>query len=619
MGEFRAGISAPPRDSLTKALDFLMDVITTASEAEDDRVVTSDCLETICTHGKWQVGQAWFLGEAGTTLFCSHAHYSELEIPDFRRDSLGLHLHAGIDLPGLALQSKSPLWWSNCAKEKSFLRSKAAQKAGLQSAFAFPILKNGQPQAVFEFFSKEQRKEEEQLLAVAAHLGPHLGMVFERKREGQNLRYQAYHDLLTGLPNRTLMEDRFRQALAHARRNRLMMALLFLDLDHFKGINDRLGHQVGDQLLREVAKRLTMSLREVDTIARLGGDEFTILMPEITEIQDAAKAAQKILSAFEAPFVAEGQTLQSSTSIGISLYPHDGQDLSTLMKNADIALYRAKEKGRNNYQLYTQSMTVTALARLKMENDLRFALERDQFLLYYQPQLNIQTGKIVGIEALLRWQHPQMGIFLPAEFFPMAEEGGYLAIVWEWALRTACRQLRRWRDTGLVVPLLTMNIAPNQLRNPRNLKQTVLDALHRAQLEYHSLELEITQTARLTMDQALPVIRDLKGLGIRIALDDFGSGTTSFMDVKRFPMDTIKIDPCFIHGTATDSADRAILASIISLAHGLNLRVIAEGVETTEQLSYLRSQDCDCIQGFFFCRPLPPESLSEFLMQALPG
>ena len=493
-----------------------------------------------------------------------------------------------------------------------------AERARLRSGFAFPLLTEGRIQAVFEFFSRQKRERDDHLLAMASRIGPHLGLVYERKQERDNLRYQAYHDVLTGLPNRTLLEDRFQQALAHARRENTMMSVLFLDLDRFKSINDRLGHQAGDVFLRAVSQRLTTLLREVDTIARLGGDEFMILLPGIHEIQDAAKTAQKILLSFETPFYAEGQPLQTSTSIGISLFPHDGEDLSTLMKNADVALYRAKEKGRNNYQLYTPSMTVTSLARLKMERDLRYALDRNQFLLYYQPQLNIRSGKIVGVEALLRWQHPDMGLFLPAEFLPTAEESGYLTSIWEWALRSACTQMRYWHETGIVVPMVTMNIPTNQLQPSSNLIPIVLGALNNAQLQYSSLELEITQTNKVSVDHALPVIKDLKALGVRIALDDFGAGNTSFVDVKRFPMDTIKIDPFFIQGAVSDSGDRAILASMIALAHGLKLRVVAEGVETEEQLAFLKANNCDAIQGFFFCRPLPAESLTEFLKQAQP-
>jgi diguanylate cyclase (GGDEF)-like protein len=396
-----------------------------------------------------------------------------------------------------------------------------------------------------------------------------------------------------------------------------MVAVLFLDLDRFKNINDRLGHHIGDIVLREIAQRLTRSLREVDTVARLGGDEFMILLPHIENIQDAAKTAQKVILSFEAPFFAEGQQLQTSTSVGISLYPHDGEDLATLMKNADVALYRAKEKGRNNYQLYTPTMTVTALARLKMEKDLRFALERDQFILYYQPQMHIQTGKVLGVEALLRWQHPDMGLFLSAEFLPTAEETGYMMPIWEWALKAGCKQLRRWRDSGIPVPLLMMNIPPQELQTSSNIVTIVLRALNESEMDPRFLELEISPSQKLSFDHAAPKLRELKSCGIRIAIDDYGSGTSSFIDMKRFPIDTLKIDPVFIQGCVNDSTDRAILSSIIALAQGMNLRVIAEGVETEEQLAILTASKCDGIQGFHFCRPLPAESLTEFLAGSL--
>jgi diguanylate cyclase (GGDEF)-like protein/PAS domain S-box-containing protein len=603
---------------IKQSLHLMMEVIASASEAEDNRALIAHCLEKICALDGWELGQAWFFDDKDGMLFCSHSFYSELESPEFRRESLRLRLAKDSDLPGEVWNNMGPVWWSDISAAPAFTRKAASEKAGLKSAFAFPLITEGRIQAVFEFFTKHKRDKDDHLLGIASRVGPHLGLVFERKQERDNLRYQAYHDLLTGLPNRTLLEDRFLQALAHARRNSLLMAVLFLDLDRFKNINDRLGHQIGDLFLRAVGQRLSNSLREVDTVARLGGDEFMILLPQIKEIQDAAKTAQKILQTFESPFYIEGQPLQTSTSIGISLYPHDGDDLQTLMKNADIALYRAKEKGRNNYQLYTPSMTVTALARLKMERDLRVALDRNQFLLYYQPQLDVRSGMVVGIEALLRWQHPDMGLFLPAEFLPTAEESGHLISIWEWALRTACTQMSSWRQNGIDVPLITMNVPPNQLQSSSHLVQIISGALDNAKLQARALELEVAQTGRVSMDLAIPVIREIKSLGIRIALDDFGAGNTSFVDVKRFPMDTIKIDPVFIQGAVSDSGDRAILASMIGLARGLHLRVVAEGVETEEQLAFLRANHCDAIQGFFFCRPLPAESLTEFLTQAQP-
>jgi len=600
-----------------ESLNLMIEVIASASEAEDNRVAAAQSLEKICALGGWQLGQAWFLDEKSDTLLCSHSFYSQAEHAEFRRESLSLRLQPGLDLPGQTWKAAAPVWWSLPLENPDFLRKDAAELSSWKSAFAFPLICNGRIHAIFEFFSTEAREESDQLLTVAARLGAQLGSVFERKHERERLRYQAYHDVLTGLPNRTLLEDRFSQALARARRNNSMVAALFLDLDRFKTINDQMGHHIGDNVLREIAQRLTRTLREVDTVARLGGDEFIILLPEIEHVQDAAKTAQKIILSFEPPFHVEGKQLFSSTSVGISIYPHDGQDLPTLMKNADVALYRAKEKGRNNYQLYTPTMTVTALARLKMEGDLRFALERDQFVLYYQPQMEIRTGKILGVEALLRWQHPDMGLFLPAEFLPTAEDAGYMMAIWKWALRTACRQLRLWRDAAIPVPLLTMNVPPQELQSVSNLAQIVIEALNLEGLEQRFLELEIAPRQKQSYDHVASRIRQLKSCGIRIALDDFGSVSTSFADVKRFAMDTLKIDPVFIQGCVTDAADRAILASIIALAQGMNLRVIAEGVETEEQLSILTAARCDAIQGFLFCRPLPPESLTEFLREGL--
>ncbi len=601
------------RKQAEESLHLMMEIIATASEAEDNRVVTAQCLEKICRLGGWQLGQAWFVDERDNTLFCSHAFFSELELTEFRKESVQLRLPQGSGLAGRVWADLKPIWLTDISRNPEFLRSSSAQRCGLQTAFAFPVANDGRLQAIFEFFSTELLEPSEQMLSLATRLGSHLGVVFDRKQEKERLRYQAYHDVLTGLPNRTLLEDRFTVALAHSRRNQLMLAVLFLDLDRFKNINDKLGHHTGDALLRGVSQRFTHCVREVDTIARLGGDEFVILLPDLQNIQDAPKIAQKLLMCLEEPFLIEGQELHTTTSIGICLYPHDGDDLSTLMRNADAALYRAKEKGRNNYQLYAATMTLTALARLKVERDLRHALSKQELLLYYQPQFDIQSGKVIGIEALIRWTHPEMGLFLPAEFLSSMEDTSLLLPIWEWALRKACVQLRRWRDASIVAPLITMNIPP-QLHQITDLYRIITEAITSARLEPRDLELEIAQGPR-TLDNS-DLLRELKSTGIRIALDDFGSGS-SFLEVKRFPLDTIKIDPLFIQGLSTNQSDRAIVASIISLAHGMNLRVIAEAVEQPEQLSFLKVNQCDGVQGFLFCRPLPAESLTGFLQQGL--
>jgi len=437
--------------------------------------------------------------------------------------------------------------------------------------------------------------------------------ITERQRYEETIRHQAFHDSLTGLPNRMLFKDRLTLAIAHAKRNKQMLAVLFLDLDRFKLINDTLGHDMGDQLLKCIAERLTGCVREDDTVARLGGDEFTILLPEITQVESVAKVAQKILEMIREPLVIEDHELYITTSIGIVLYPNDGEDAETLLKNADTAMYRAKEKGKNNYQIYTPAMNARALERLAMENGLRRALERNEFVVYYQPKVNINTGKIVGMEALVRWQTPDRGLLPPGEFIPLAEDTGLIVPIGEWVLRTACAQNKAWQDAGYPPVRVAVNLSARQF-HLQNLVEVVSRILKETGLAPEWLELEITESVAMqNAEYTVKMLKELKEMGIQLAIDDFGTGYSSLSYLKRFPINKLKIDRSFVNEIGLDQDNEAIASTVIVLGQSLKLGVVAEGVETEEQCDFLKQHQCDEMQGFLFGKPVSADEFEELL------
>jgi diguanylate cyclase (GGDEF)-like protein/PAS domain S-box-containing protein len=434
-----------------------------------------------------------------------------------------------------------------------------------------------------------------------------------RKRAESQIVYQARHDALTGLPNRTLFYDRLTQALALARRHGDRFAVLFLDLDQFKVVNDTLGHAAGDRLLVEIAGRLQRTVRESDTVARVGGDEFTFLLPGIDRGEDAARAAQKILEAVSRPLEIDGHRLYVTTSVGISLYPADGEEAEALLSSADIAMYRAKDLGRNGFQLSSPAMNAKSVARLSLERDLRIAIERGEFTLVYQPQAGVVSGRTVGVEALLRWNHPQRGVILPGEFIAIAEETRLILPLGEWVLRTACEQARRWQTAGGPRLRVAVNLSALQFRQ-RNLACTIQAMLSESGIEPGSLELEITETAAmLDAELTIGVLSELREMGVRIAIDDFGTGHASLSYLKQFPIDTLKIDRSFVSDIEDSRQGTAIITAITGLAHGLGLAVLAEGVESESQLGLLAACGCDEYQGFLLSTPLAPTIIPDFL------
>jgi diguanylate cyclase (GGDEF)-like protein/PAS domain S-box-containing protein len=437
--------------------------------------------------------------------------------------------------------------------------------------------------------------------------------ITERKASEARIAFLAQHDSLTGLPNRALLHDRLDQALANAARQGTRIALLFLDLDRFKTINDSLGHMMGDQLLQGVALRLSGCVRETDTVSRQGGDEFLIVLTHVEMPDDAARVAEKILDRLRPPFDIDGQQLGTSFSIGIALYPEDGNTVESLMKNADTAMYHAKENGRNTYRFFDERMNVNALERLHLENGLRRALENEEFTVYYQPQVDLVSGRIIGAEALLRWFSGVMGGVSPARFIPLAEECGLIVPIGEWVLHTACRQARKWQDEGLPAIPVAVNLSALQFRRA-DIVATVSRALEESGLQGCWLELELTESLLMQSGPEVEAtLSRLKALGVRLSIDDFGTGYSSLAYLKRFPVDRLKIDQSFVRDITDDPDDAAIVRAIIQLGRSLRLEVIAEGTETPEQMDFLRYERCTAAQGYLFAPPLPAEAVTELL------
>jgi len=448
---------------------------------------------------------------------------------------------------------------------------------------------------------------------------------FESVRKSKKeIHHLAFYDALTNLPNRRLFGDRLQQAVEAARRNNHLMGILFIDIDNFKRINDSFGHSIGDKLLRTVASQLLSCLRRSDSVsreadegmvsvARLGGDEFTVLLTRLEKAEDAANVAKRIIDAVSVPFLLGDEEVVVTPSIGISIFPYDGDSVEELVKNADTAMFHAKEQGRNNYQFYTNSMSATAFERLSMENALRKGLGSNEFEVYYQPKIDLVVNRVIGLEALLRWNHPEMGLVSPADFIPLAEDTGLIVPLGEWVMHTVCTQMKCWQDSGQEPMRVAVNLSACQFRQTM-LRQQVKRILDDTGIAPEWLELELTESVIMDdIQTSSAVLRELKNMGVHISMDDFGTGYSSLSLLKRLPLDTLKIDQSFVRDITTDADDAAIVDAIISLAHSLRLRVIAEGVETSEQLEFLRNRNCDEVQGYLYSRPLPVAGIEAWL------
>ncbi len=441
--------------------------------------------------------------------------------------------------------------------------------------------------------------------------------VSESRAMALKMAHLARHDFLTGLPNRMLLTERLSQAIGLAQRHHKQVALLFLDLDYFKHINDTLGHAIGDKLLQSVAERLSENVRATDTVCRQGGDEFVILLAEIEQSLDAAIIADKLLTAFAVPHLIGGQELHATLSIGISVYPDDGKDLDAIMQSADTAMYHAKACGRNNFQFFKVDMNTRAVRRLTVENSMRRAIKQGEFLLHYQPQIDLVSGVINGAEVLIRWQDPELGLVLPGQFIPVAEESGLIVPIGQWVLREACRQVKSWLDAGLHVVPVSVNISAVEFRHKDFLESVAL-ILNETGLPPAYLELELTESILMhDAEASARVLEALQGMGIKLAIDDFGTGYSSLSYLKSFPIDTLKIDQSFVRDIATDADDATIVSAVIGMGRSLNHRVIAEGVEALEQFSFLNTRQCPEGQGYLFSHPLAAEDFARLLVSGM--
>jgi diguanylate cyclase (GGDEF)-like protein/PAS domain S-box-containing protein len=436
--------------------------------------------------------------------------------------------------------------------------------------------------------------------------------ISERKANEERIRHLAQHDALTGLPNRFTLAAHLEHALVRAERSGEKVGLMFIDLDNFKTINDTLGHHIGDRLLCEVAKRISRAVRKSDIVARIGGDEFVVVLESTKVESDEGLVAQKIIDQLAEAVTIDGNVLHTTPSIGLAIFPDDGDSAEVLMKNADVAMYHAKSAGRNNYQFYTEHMNHAAAIRAQMEGRLRAALSGDEFLLHFQPQINLATGKVSGIEALIRWQSPELGLVSPANFIPLAEEVGLIVPISAWVLENACKTAKSWCDQGIPFECMSVNISPQEFRQ-RNFPEIVAAVLQKTGLPAARLELEITESTLMdSADTTVEMLLRLKALGVTLAIDDFGTGYSSLGYLKRFPIDRLKIDRSFVRDLETDASDAAISTAVIALAHSLGLQVVAEGVETEGQADFLLQRGCDSVQGYLFSRPVPADEAAAY-------
>jgi len=442
--------------------------------------------------------------------------------------------------------------------------------------------------------------------------------VSERVLSQEKLNYLAHHDILTGLPNRAQFRSRLNEALARTRRNEKLLALLFLDLDNFKRINDSLGHDIGDTLLRQVAERLRANIRETDDVSRLGGDEFTVILENINHVNNVIAVTQKLVYALSQPFLVDAHTLHVSASIGITLYPLDDAEADLLIKNADMAMYHAKELGRNGFQFYSADLSKRVTEHMKLEGELRRALEREEFVLYYQPIVDLRSGLVKSAEVLLRWQHPERGLVPPGEFIPVLEESGLITPVTEWVLRKSIEQIQACTPPGTRAPALAINITAGCFRG-NGIAKCTGNVLAGYGEQMGEVVLEITESVLMQDTQhVLDLMHDLRAIGIKIALDDFGTGQSSLSHLRKFPIDIVKIDRDFVRDIPASKGDVALVSAIIAMSHGLDKRVVAEGVETEAQLAFLRELDCDSIQGYLYSRPVPIDVMRGYIGQRLP-
>ena len=540
-----------------------------------------------------------------------------------------LHLHWDLPQPGTsrsaiqveeteleALSIHSNHLLSNAANCPSYLQPMA--RTGVQGFLILPIILSGKVSGAIYFGVRQSIAFRTEDIQQARELTDRAAVAFSNAAWEEKLYHQAHYDALTDLPNRALLQDRLEQAVSRAKRNATAVAVMFLDLDRFKSINDSLGHAAGDSLLQDTANRLLSQVREIDTVVRFGGDEFIIILPDLSDdgalITNISRVCEGILAVTTTPYEVAGHQVSVTTSIGISLFPRDADNFDDLLKNADSSMYHAKAQGRDNYQFYAQELNATTTQHLQLENDLRHAIDNNELVLFYQSQVELETGKIIGAETLIRWRHPEHGLVSPAKFIPIAKETGLINTIGEWVIRTACAQAKQWLTAGLPPVRLAVNLSARQFRST-DLVAVIERALSESELPVELLELEVTEGTIMTdIDRTIGTLEVLSGLGIRLAVDDFGTGYSSLAYLAQFPINVLKVDQSFVRDITTNPDVASIVAAIVGLAHSLKLEVVAEGVEDTEQLAFLRSVGCEEIQGYLYSKPLPADDFENLIM-----
>jgi len=608
---------AEQRQDLENAVTLLL------ADAHSLEEVMPRVIQTICQSLKFAYGARWVVDKNAQLLRCAETWC----IPDHKVEAFRIASAARAEAPGRTgglnrrvWASSTPYWMSNVTRDATLLRRDLALEAGLQHAFAFPILVGGEFYGVMEFFGHGARVRDERIVEISHTVGSQIGQFIARKQAEAHLQFFASHDPLTGLFNRGMFNRRLQQALAQAQRFERTLAILFIDLDGFKLVNDTLGHNAGDALLAEIAARLRATLREGDVMARMGGDEFVVLIEEFGEPVQVGEVAKKVLDTVSRPYLLQGQESRVTASIGISTFPDDGKDAQTLLGNADMAMYRAKEQGKNAFRFFAPHMNVHVTERLSLESNLRRAIERDELVLLYQPKVAIRDGQVTGVEALVRWHHPTQGVINPGEFIPVAEDTGLVPAIGQWVLREACRQLAAWREQGLPLLRVAVNLSHRQFTQD-SLIQVVREALHIASVDPSRLELELTEAMVMrNPERAEKVLVQLKELGVRLVVDDFGTGLSSLKFLNRLPLDAVKIDRSLILDLPGNRDAVALTRGVVAMAHSLNLRVIAESVETSEQWEFLRELGCEEMQGNYFSAPVPADIVASIVQQPVaPG
>ncbi len=578
-------------------------------------VATAKILKIICERLQWDCGTIWAVDQEANVLRCTRVwQMPEIYNDEFQELSQNMICPPGIGLPGKAWQKRKVIWRSDILNNENMGLKDSINALGLNTAVAFPIIYEDKVLGVIQFLSKRIVQPNTDILLWFESIGNQFGLFLMRKHMETQMLYLAEHDVLTGLSNRKLLEQYLNTALTAAEENNQLLAVLFLDLDHFKYVNDSMGHQAGDILLKEISKKFRQCLRAHDIIGRLGGDEFVIILPNMESPEKVVEIINRLQHQLSTQTTLKEKDIFITASIGISLYPRDGTTVQTLIKCADIAMYAAKRKGRNNYQFCTHEMTATAENQGILQNNLRQALENEEFILYYQPKIDVATKNVVGMEALIRWQRPS-GLLLPGSFIAAAENSDLIIPIGEWVLKTACIQNKEWQIAGLPTITMSVNLSVRNLN--KQLLEVMQHILTEVDLKPNSFEVELTESVLMqNVENNIQILQSLHEMGIKISIDDFGTGYSSLSYLKRFPIDTIKIDKSFVNDIATDPDDAAIVTAIIAMAHSLNFKVIAEGVETEAQLKFLCKHGCDEIQGFYFCRALPAADAADFMKNA---